>query len=180
MTSRRIRFELDEHHRRREPGAVWLKPGCKHRLGRQRSGCVRSSGLLSIDHDRHRGSASRRLHRVSARLAAIHLSRSARPCARRRRRGHRGDQAHRPSVLRIAGNICALQATRDHVNVFIYDPTVSDPDGIITSGHENKTARTVAVREGDTINQKALLAMFRAIIVNNRAGGWRKLGRGPG
>ena len=32
----------------------------------------------------------------------------------------------------------------------------------------------VAIRPGDTLNAPALTAMFRQIIVNNRAGGWRK------
>ncbi len=41
----------------------------------------------------------------------------------------------------LQGNICALLATKDHLNVFLYDPLVSDPEGIITSGHENKTLR---------------------------------------
>jgi len=35
----------------------------------------------------------------------------------------------------------------------------------------------VAVRQGETINAPALTAMFRQIIDNNRAGGWRKLKR---
>ena len=40
----------------------------------------------------------------------------------------------------LQGNICALLATKDHVNVFLYDGTiVPDPDGIITAGHDNKT-----------------------------------------
>jgi hypothetical protein len=73
------------------------------------------------------------------------------------------------------GNICALLAAKDHVNVFLYDPTVPDPEGIITSGHENKTGRTVAIRQGEEINESATTAMFRVIIANNRAGGWRKL-----
>ena len=78
----------------------------------------------------------------------------------------------------LAGNICALQATRDHVNIFLYDGAiVPDPAGIITGGHDNKTARTVAVRQGETINRAALIAMFRQIIANNRAGGWQKLKR---
>ena len=77
----------------------------------------------------------------------------------------------------LDGNICALLAANDHVNVFLYDPIVPDPHGIITSGHENKTARTVAMRQGEAINTHALTAMFRAIIANNRAGGWRKLTR---
>ena len=78
----------------------------------------------------------------------------------------------------LEGNICALLAAKDHVNVFLYDGgIVADPDGIITVGHGNKTARTVAVRKGETINAPALTAMFKQIIANNRAGGWRKLKR---
>jgi len=78
----------------------------------------------------------------------------------------------------LQGNICALLAAKDHVNVFLYDGgIVPDPEGIITGGHENQTARTVAVRQGETINAPALTAMFRHIIANNRAGGWRKLKR---
>ncbi len=75
----------------------------------------------------------------------------------------------------LEGNVCALLAAKDHVNVFLYDGAiVPDPDGIITSGHDNKTARTVAIRRDEQINAPALKAMFRAIIANNRAGGWRK------
>jgi hypothetical protein len=77
----------------------------------------------------------------------------------------------------LQGNICALQPTRDHVNVFLYDPLVPDPEGVITSSHENQTGRTVAMYHGEPINQRALLAMFRAIVAHNRAGGWRKLAR---
>ena len=80
----------------------------------------------------------------------------------------------------LHGNICALLAAKDHVNVFLYDGgIVPDPDGIITAGHHNKTARTVAVHHAETINTSALTAMFRQIIANNRAGGWRKLKRAP-
>jgi hypothetical protein len=76
----------------------------------------------------------------------------------------------------LQGNICALLAAKDHVNVFLYDGAiVPDPEGIITAGHANTTARTVAVRQGETINRSALTAMFKHIIANNRAGGWRKL-----
>lgn len=76
----------------------------------------------------------------------------------------------------LQGNICALLGTKDHVNVFLYDGAiVPDPEGIITGGHINTTARTVAVYEGEVLNGPALTAMFRQIIANNRAGGWRKL-----
>jgi len=78
----------------------------------------------------------------------------------------------------LHGNVCALLAAKGHVNVFLYDGAmVPDPAGIITSGHENKTARTVAIRQGAEINAPALTDMLRAIVANNRAGGWRKLKR---
>ena len=80
----------------------------------------------------------------------------------------------------LEGNICALLAAKDHVNVFLYDGAiVPDPAGIITGGHDNTTARTVAFRRGEPINADALTAMFKHIIANNRAGGWRKLGANP-
>ena len=76
----------------------------------------------------------------------------------------------------LDGNICALLAAKDHVNVFLYDGAiVPDPEGIITAGHDNKTARTIAIRQNETINTRALSEMFRHIIANNRAGGWRKI-----
>ena len=76
----------------------------------------------------------------------------------------------------LEGNICALLAAKDHVNVFLYDGAiVPDPEGIITAGHDNKTARMIALHEGDPMNEPALVAMFQQIIANNRAGGWRKI-----
>jgi hypothetical protein len=81
----------------------------------------------------------------------------------------------------LDGNVCALLATKDHVNVFLYDGAiVPDPEGIITGGHDNQTARTVAVYEGEALNAPALRAMFAQIAANNRAGGWRKLKRDAG
>jgi hypothetical protein len=78
----------------------------------------------------------------------------------------------------LQGNVCALLAAKDHLNVFLYDGgIVPDPHGIITGGQDNKTARTVACYEGDPVNRPALLVMLRAIVANNRAGGWRKLKR---
>ena len=76
----------------------------------------------------------------------------------------------------LHGNICALLAAKDHVNVFTYDGgIVPDPEGIITAGHGNQTGRTIGIRQGERINARALTAMFKQIIANNRAGGWRKL-----
>jgi hypothetical protein len=75
----------------------------------------------------------------------------------------------------LEGNIAALLAAKNHVNVFLYDPLVDDPEGIVTAGQDNRTGRQIAIFEGETVNRPALLAMFRQIVANNRAGGWRKL-----
>ncbi len=75
----------------------------------------------------------------------------------------------------LDGNVCALLGTKDHVNVFIYDPIAPDPEGIINQGHRNESARAIQSLAGDTINKRALLKLFKAVISNNRAGGWRRL-----
>ena len=81
----------------------------------------------------------------------------------------------------LQGNVIALLAAKDHVNVFTYDGgIVPDPDGIVTGGQGNETGRVIAFRQGEPINQPALLAYLRQIIANNRAGGWRKLKAGGG
>jgi hypothetical protein len=76
------------------------------------------------------------------------------------------------------GNVCALLAAKDHVNLFLYDGAiVPDPEGIITGGHDNKTARMISFHQGDAINVPAVTTMLRQIADNNRAGGWRKIKR---
>jgi hypothetical protein len=96
---------------------------------------------------------------------------------------HEADPAVEETIKRtvqpyfvLDGNICAFLAAKDHVNVFVYDGAiVPDPAGLITAGHDNETARTIGFRRGDRIDEPALLAFFRQVIANNRAGGWRKL-----
>jgi hypothetical protein len=79
----------------------------------------------------------------------------------------------------LDGNVCALLAAKDHVNLFLYDGAiVPDPEGIITAGHDNKSARTIAFKRGETIPRRALTTMLKQIVANNRAGGWRKLKNG--
>jgi hypothetical protein len=76
----------------------------------------------------------------------------------------------------LEGNVCAIQAARDHINLFLYDGAiVPDPEGLITGGHGNKTARTISFWEGELVKAQALTRMLRQIIANNRRGGWRAL-----
>jgi hypothetical protein len=79
----------------------------------------------------------------------------------------------------LHGNVAAFLKTKDHLTVFLYDGGLApDPEGIITGGHGNETGRMIAIRRGDPINDRAMVNLFRAIIADNRAGGWRKLKRG--
>ncbi len=103
-------------------------------------------------------------------------------CQKVRQLAHAADPAVTETIKRssrpyfvLDGNICALLAAKDHVNVFIYDPIAPDPEGVINQGHDNATARAIQVKQGEPINERAMLALFRAVIANNRAGGWRKL-----
>jgi hypothetical protein len=76
----------------------------------------------------------------------------------------------------LEGNVCAIQAARDHINLFLYDGAiVPDPEGLLTGGHGNKTARTISFREGEPVRAQALTTMLRQIIASNRRGGWREL-----
>jgi hypothetical protein len=105
-------------------------------------------------------------------------------CRRVRTLVHAADDGVEETIKRsvrpyfvLDGNICALLAAKDHVNVFIYDPTVPDPNRVINQGHNNATAKAVQIREGDDINDDAMLTLFRSVIANNRAGGWRRLAK---
>ncbi|HEV2235144.1 MAG TPA: DUF1801 domain-containing protein [Ktedonobacterales bacterium] len=122
--------------------------------------------------------------RVSAYIAALPEWQRA-ICRRVREIAHAADPDVMETVKRrdlpyftLSGNICALLAARDHVNIFIYDPIAPDPAGIINQGQGNATARAIQIRQGEALNERALLALLRAVIANNRAGGWRKLARG--
>ena len=76
----------------------------------------------------------------------------------------------------LNGNVCAFLTTKDHLNLFLYDGAiVPDPDGIITGGHNNTTARMISFYDGDHIPRKPLSDMLKQIVANNRAGGWRRL-----
>ena len=97
---------------------------------------------------------------------------------------HRADKDVEETIKRsvlpyfvLDGNICAFMSAKTHLNIFIYDPSVPDPHGIINQGHNNRTAQSIQVHEGETINEKALLEMFKAIIARNRQGGWRALAK---
>src|SRR3954452_13905206 len=103
-----------------------------------------------------RASAFDRDPRVDAYIDALPDWQQA-VCQRVRELVHAADPEVQETIKRsvqpyfvLHGNICALLATKDHVNVFLYDGAiVTDPDGIITGGHDNTSARTVAIYENE-------------------------------
>ena len=78
----------------------------------------------------------------------------------------------------LEGNICALLAAKDHVNVFLYDGKAIVPEpgaGIITARPRatRPPGRSASGASDPSINGARSWRMFRQIIANNRAGGWR-------
>jgi hypothetical protein len=139
-------------------------------------------------HQPGRGSGSPSWHadpRVDAYIDRIPAWQQA-ICQQVRELAHAADPEVQETIKRrvqpyfvLHGNIAALLAAKDHINVFIYDPTVADPHGIINLGRDNVAARGIQIYEQDTINAPALLAIFRAVIASNRAGGWHRLTKPP-
>lgn len=104
-------------------------------------------------------------------------------CRTVRRVAHEADPEVEETIKRtrqpyfvLHGNVCALLAARDHVNVFLYDGGLApDPHGLVTGGRSNVTGRTIALYEDGPVDEDALREIFRAVIADNRAGGWRTI-----
>ena len=64
----------------------------------------------------------------------------------------------------LDGDVCALSAADDRVNVHVYGETsnASDPE-------------IIAFGKGEPIDRPALAARLQRVIARNRAQGWRKL-----
>lgn len=74
----------------------------------------------------------------------------------------------------LQGNVAALLTTKDHLNVFLYDPGFDDPAGLVNRPR-GKTGAQIALYEDDELDGEAFKAIVRQIADRNRAGGWRKL-----
>ena len=103
-------------------------------------------------------------------------------CAMARRLIHEAEPEIEETIKRsdrpyfvLNGNVCAFQAAKDHLNIFIYDPIAPDPKGIINQGKDNATARAVQIYQHDILDEVAFKNLIHAVAENNRAGGWRRL-----
>ena len=85
-------------------------------------------------------------------------------------------RTNRPYFV-LNGNVCAFLGAKDHLNLFIYDPTVTDAYHLINQGDNNKTAKAIQFFENDSINETALRDLLREVVAHNRAGGWRQVSK---
>src|SRR5579884_4122956 len=92
-------------------------------------------------------------------------------CQRVRKLIHQADPEIEETIKRtnqpyfiLNGNVCALLAAKDHVNVFIYDPIAPDPEKIINQGHSNLTARAIQIYQDDELNERAFINLIKAVV----------------
>jgi len=75
-------------------------------------------------------------------------------------------------VFAHGGLVCALGAFKDHVGMnFFKGASLKDPRRLFNGGLEAKVSRSINLREGDAIDEAALLDLIRAAVALNAGGG---------
>jgi hypothetical protein len=68
------------------------------------------------------------------------------------------------------GLICTGEAYKDKVKMtFAKGASLKDPSGLFSSSLEGKVRRAIDVREGDTLDKKALNALIREAVALNKS-----------
>jgi hypothetical protein len=71
-------------------------------------------------------------------------------------------------VFSHKGLVCALGAFKDHVGMnFFKGASLKDSRRLFNAGLEAKTSRSINLREGDAIDEAALLDLIRAAVALN-------------
>ena len=69
-----------------------------------------------------------------------------------------------------AGIICTGETYKEVVKLtFAHGAALPDPSGLFNASLEGNTRRAIDIREGETIDEKALVAMVRAAVALNTA-----------
>ena len=69
------------------------------------------------------------------------------------------------------GTVCALAAFKDHLKInFFKGASLPDPHGLLNSGLDAKTSRSIDLAEGDTIDEGALKELIQAAVSFNTKG----------
>lgn len=68
------------------------------------------------------------------------------------------------------GIICTGETYKDKVKfTFAHGASLDDPDGLFNAADTGATRRAIDVREGDTLNEKALKALIKRAVAFNAA-----------
>ncbi len=68
------------------------------------------------------------------------------------------------------GIICTGEVYKSVVKLtFVHGASLEDPAGLFNSSLDGNTRRAIDIREGDTVDAKALTALVRAALARNRA-----------
>ena len=134
-----------------------------------RGASLRGAALCSRNDDAHRPT-SRRLHQRPARLAAGYLPRGSRDRAPGGPRDQGNGQVRRLPYFVCRKAMSARSWPPRSTSAFFYDGAiVADPEGIITSGRDNETARQISITVGEPVNAEAL----REMLLDRRQPRWR-------
>jgi hypothetical protein len=70
------------------------------------------------------------------------------------------------------GLVCAIGAFKDHVGMNVFKgASLKDPRKMFNGGLEAKTSRSINFREGDSMDEAAVLELIRAAVALNMGGG---------
>jgi|SRR5215471_518908 len=69
------------------------------------------------------------------------------------------------------GNVVAAGAFQDHCKInFFKGASLDDPDGLFNAGLDAKATRAIDIREGDILNEAALMQLIRTAVAHNSSG----------
>ena len=68
------------------------------------------------------------------------------------------------------GSVCAVAAFKEHVKInFFKGALLPNPHGLFNAGLDAKTSRGIDIREGESIDEKALQDLVRAAVALNQS-----------
>jgi hypothetical protein len=78
------------------------------------------------------------------------------------------------------GVICTGETYKDKVKLtFAKGAALDDPSGLFNAGLDGNVRRAIDIHEGDRVDEKALVALVRAAVALNAAGGVTSSARAP-
>jgi hypothetical protein len=68
------------------------------------------------------------------------------------------------------GMVCTAESYKDYLKMtFAYGASLPDPSGLFNAPFTGATRRAINIREGDKINEKALITLIRDAVAHNQS-----------